>query len=345
MSLIANVITKLERVPLPDRITSAGIDYLVSQSRRRLTNVPITAEAEFLREMQRYPIASHTELANAQHYEVPAAFFEQFLGPRRKYSCCYYPDAATTLAEAETLALAETVARADVLDGQSILELGCGWGAVSLYLAERFPNAKITAVSNSQSQRAFITSQAASRQLSNLAVTTANMNDFAPTGRFDRIISVEMFEHMANWQALLGNVHGWLNPGGRLFLHVFTHRNRSYRFDHADPADWIAQHFFTGGIMPAHDLVHRFPELFKVEAEWRWSGANYSRTAMDWLANYDAHSDQVGRILDAVYGPDAKLWRRRWRLFFLATASLFGHSQGQEWGIGHYRLAPAGAPQ
>ena len=188
MSLIANAITKLERVPLPDRITMVGIDYLVSKSRRRLTNVPITAEIEFLQEMQRYPIASHTELANAQHYEVPAAFFAQFLGPRRKYSCCLYPDATTSLAEAETLALAETVARADVVDGQSILELGCGWGAVSLYMAERFPNAKITAVSNSQSQHTYITSQAASRQLTNLTVTTANMNNFAPIGRFDRII-------------------------------------------------------------------------------------------------------------------------------------------------------------
>ena len=169
---------------------------------------------------------------------------------------------------------------------------------------------------------------------------TADMNVFAPGRRFDRVVSVEMFEHMANWRRLLGSVRGWLKDDGRVFLHVFTHRSRSYRFDASDPDDWIARHFFTGGLMPAHDLPHRVTPLFTVEEEWRWSGRHYRRTALDWLANFDRERQRVDAILKQVYGGEAALWRRRWRLFFLATAGLFGHADGDEWGVGHYRLAP-----
>ncbi len=167
------------------------------------------------------------------------------------------------------------------------------------------------------------------------------MNEFATDARFDRIVSVEMFEHMSNWRGLLGRARGWLRPDGRLFLHVFSHRDQPYRFDPEDKADWIAQHFFTGGIMPSHGLIRQFPELFEVEAEWRWNGRHYRRTAQDWLANYDRHEDAIGRVLRDTYGADAGLWRRRWRLFFLATAGLFGFEDGSEWGVSHYRLAPA----
>ena len=340
MNLVAEVIHSVERAPIPDGLTLAGINWLCGRTARRIRRFDDDAEAEFAAAMVEYPIALHTQAANAQHYELPPEFFALALGPARKYSCCLYADEATTLAEAEVAALTETCAHADLADGQQILELGCGWGSLSLHMAAAYPNSNILAVSNSRSQRAFIEGEAARRGLLNLAVVTADMNAFAPTQRFDRIVSVEMFEHMANWRRLLARTRRWLHPDGRLTLHVFTHRARSYRFDHNNPADWIARHFFTGGLMPAHDLPHRFPDIFRVEAEWRWSGLHYRRTALDWLANFDAQIGRIDPILSQVYGADARLWRRRWRLFFLATAGLFGHAAGREWGVGHYRLKP-----
>ncbi len=340
MSLIASATHVIERVAFPDVVTAAGISFLVDRTRRRLSRDDGTDEAEFAALMARHPIAVRPDAANAQHYEVPAAFFGLVLGPRRKYSCCLYPDGVNTLAEAEDRALAETVEHAGLADGQDILELGCGWGSLSLWMAAAFPASRITAVSNSHSQRAFIEAAARDRGLSNLLVVTADMNDFTTDASFDRIVSVEMFEHMTNWQALLRRVHGWLRPDGRLFLHVFSHRSAPYLFDTKDKEDWIAQHFFTGGIMPSHGLIKYCADGFEVERDWRWSGTHYARTAHDWLANFDRQRDAVDAVLWTAYGKDASLWRRRWRLFFLATAGLFGHSQGQEWGVSHYRLRP-----
>ncbi|KAB2950309.1 MAG: class I SAM-dependent methyltransferase [Rhizobiaceae bacterium] len=342
MSTIALAIRAVERAPLPDVLTSAGIEFLVGRTRRALATGQQEDEQVFARDMARHPIAWHAEAANRQHYELPPSFFGLVLGPRRKYSSCLYETGGETLAEAEVCALEETVEHAGLADGQRILELGCGWGSLSLFMAERFPAATIVAVSNSAPQRRHIETEAHTRGLRNLTVITADMNVFEADGTFDRIVSVEMFEHMSNWRSLLEKARGWLAPEGRLFLHVFSHRKHSYRFDHGDNADWIAQHFFTGGIMPSHQLVHHFPDLFEVEAEWRWSGAHYKRTAVDWLANFDANRAAIDRILAEVYGADAHIWRRRWRLFFLATAGLFGHSNGEEWGVSHYRLRPVG---
>jgi cyclopropane-fatty-acyl-phospholipid synthase len=343
MNLIAGAIYAAERTPLPDHLTLGGIGWLCGRTRRSLATSDERAEAAFAASMRDYPIATHTNDANQQHYELPAEFFRLVLGPWRKYSCCYYEDVDTSLAAAEEAALHQTCNHAGLADGQLVLELGCGWGSLSLHMAETYPASRILAVSNSHSQREFIAAQAQARGLSNLTVVTADMNRFAPEeSGFDRIVSVEMFEHMSNWRALLARTRSWLGPDGRLFLHVFTHRARSYRFDHADPADWIAHHFFTGGLMPARDLPHRFPDLYAVEDEWHWSGTHYARTAADWLARFDRHGDEIARLFAAVYGPQAGLWLRRWRLFFLATRGLFGHAGGSEWGVGHYRLAPAG---
>lgn len=342
MSLTAAAGRAVETLPIPDAVTRLGIGYLVARARRRLTREPPETEHAFARDMGAHPIAENTEDANAQHYEVPAAFFEMTLGPRKKYSSCLYVDGATTLAQAEERALAETCAHADLTDGQDILELGCGWGSLTLWMAEHYPASRITAVSNSHSQRSSIEAAAVRKGLSNLTVITQDMNDFHTDSRFDRVVSVEMFEHMSNWQALLARVAGWLRPEGRLFLHVFTHCDKPYRFDMSDKADWIAQYFFTGGIMPSHGLVRQFPDLFKVESEWRWSGDHYRRTAMDWLANFDANGPAIDAILREVYGVDAALWKRRWRVFFLATAGLFGDSGGSVWGVSHYRLKPTG---
>jgi cyclopropane-fatty-acyl-phospholipid synthase len=339
MTLIESAIKAVERLPLPDSLTRAGVAFLVSRTARRLAVADPAGEERFARAMADYPVAIHTADANAQHYEVPAAFFGHFLGPHRKYSCCLYEGAAT-LGDAEAAALEATVARAGLADGQRILELGCGWGSLSLFMAARYPNARITAVSNSTSQRARIEEQAAERGLANLTVITADMNAFEGDGRFDRIISVEMFEHMSNWELLLARVHRWLEVEGRLFIHIFTHAHASYRFDQANKSDWIAQHFFTGGIMPGHGLIRHFPHLFEVEEEWRWNGRHYERTALDWLAHYDHHIAEIRPILADIYGRHAGLWERRWRLFLLATAGLFGHGRGEVWGVSHYRLRP-----
>ena len=340
MSLIATAINVVERAPLPDVVTRAGVDFLVSRARRRLAKADPATEAMFARDMPRHPIAEHTEDANAQHYEVPAEFFAIVLGPNRKYSCCLYDETTRSLADAEAKALAETMEHADLRDGQRILELGCGWGSLSLAMAARFPNARITAVSNSHGQRKSIEARAAARGLTNLRIITADMNTFDIGEAFDRIVSVEMFEHMSNWRALFERARGWLASDGRLFMHIFTHRAQPYRFDHTDREDWIGQYFFTGGIMPSHGLPGQFPDLFTIEKEWRWNGRHYERTALDWLANFDAHQAEIDVIMRDVYGDDAAIWKRRWRLFFLATAGLFGHAGGEEWGVSHYRLAP-----
>jgi cyclopropane-fatty-acyl-phospholipid synthase len=337
MRMMEHTLRLAEAVPWPDVLTRTAIDWLVTRTGRRLAAANADAQATFARAMARSPIALHTADANAQHYEVPAEFFALVLGPQRKYSCCLYED-GDTLAQAEERALAATAANAALQDGQRILELGCGWGALSLWMARHYPSARIVAVSNSHSQRAFIEAQAAGQGLRNLAVVTADMNDFAPAGRFDRVVSVEMFEHMANWRALLARVRTWLEADGRLFLHVFTHGRTPYRFDADNRADWIARHFFTGGVMPSHGLIREFGDCLAVEAEWRWSGRHYQRTALGWLANYDRNADSIMPILRRVYGGDALLWQRRWRLFFLAVAGLFGHDGGGVWGVSHYRL-------
>lgn len=341
MSLIKAAIHVFEDAPAPDMISRAAINFLVSSTGRKMAEASPEATAQFARDMSGYPIAEHADAANDQHYEVPAGLYLDTLGPRLKYSSCLYPTGRESLAQAEVAALTETCAHAGLIDGQDVLELGCGWGSLSLWMAEHYPNSTITAVSNSTSQRAFIEGRAAEKGLTNLTVITADMNDFAIARQFDRVVSVEMFEHMANWRALLTKVKDWVKPDGRLFIHVFTHTDAPYRFDVNDPADWIAQHFFTGGVMPSHDLIKQFGDLFSLEQDWRWSGTHYQKTAEHWLENFDRNRATIDPVLEATYGPLARVWRRRWRLFFLATAGLFGHQNGEVWGVSHYLLKPA----
>lgn len=341
MTLVTAATALIERAPLPDAVVRAGIACLVERTRRRLARPDAIDEAAFAAAMDAHPVAYHTEDANRQHYELPPAYFGLVLGPHRKYSCCYYATPDSALADAEAAALERTCANARLDNGQRILELGCGWGSLSLWMAGHFPQARITSVSNSHSQRDYITRTARERGYDNLDVITADMNDFSTGERFDRVVSVEMFEHMSNWHALLGRIHRWLTPDGRLFVHVFTHCATPYRFEIDDREDWIAQHFFTGGIMPSHGLLRRFPDLFTLEQDWFWNGEHYRRTALDWLARHDAAQSEVMRLMRSIYGEaDAALWFRRWRLFFLATAGLFGHHGGTEWGVGHYLLRP-----
>ena len=342
MSLLASTISAAERAPLPDIALKFGVSALVGNARRKLANEPVGVEAVFAQQMVDHPVAANTDEANAQHYELPQEFFGMVLGPRRKYSSCFYGPGADTLAQAEDKALATTAEHAALKDGQHILELGCGWGSLSLWMAETLPNAKITSVSNSHSQRAYIEGQAQARGLKNLRVITCDMNVFQPEGQYDRVVSVEMFEHMSNWRTLLERVRTWVKPDGRVFIHIFTHRSTPYRFDHNDEADWIGKYFFTGGIMPSHGLITHFPDLFEVEADWVWNGRHYELTALDWLANMDRNSAEVMRVLKGAYGAEAGVWYKHWRLFFLATAALFGPNRGEEWAVSHYQLKPAG---
>ena len=295
---------------------------------------------DFLRDMRAAVLAPLPEKANEQHYEVPAGFFGAVLGRHRKYSSCFWPEGVDALSQAEAAALEATCARADLRDGQDVLELGCGWGSLSLWMAQHYPASRITALSNSHSQREYIERCARLLELRNLTVITADMNAFAPREQFDRIVSIEMFEHMSNWRPLLERIASWLERDGRLFLHVFSHKTAPYRFDTADKSDWIAQHFFTGGIMPSHNLIQQFPDLFEIEQDWLWSGLHYQRTADHWLQNFDANAESIVRILHDVYGAEAALWQRRWRLFLLATSGLFGYDNGKEWGVSHHRLRP-----
>nr|WP_312028302.1 cyclopropane-fatty-acyl-phospholipid synthase family protein [Aquabacterium sp. J223] len=278
------------------------------------------------------------EKANEQHYEVPAAFFEAVLGPHRKYSSCWWPDGVQTLEQAEAAALAATCERAGLEDGQQVLELGCGWGSLSLWMAERFPGSRITAVSNSQSQRRHIEAVARQRGLGNLQVITCDVNDFqAEPGRFDRVVSVEMFEHLRNWPLAFERVAGWLKPDGRFFMHVFAHREAPYAFVERDASDWMSRHFFSGGMMPSDDLALHCQDHLRLQARWRWDGTHYQRTAAAWLANMDARREALMPLFEATYGEqDAPVWWTRWRLFFLSVEELFGWDGGRQWWVSHY---------
>ncbi|SEN92129.1 cyclopropane-fatty-acyl-phospholipid synthase family protein [Bradyrhizobium sp. OK095] len=339
MSVVSAIIGTVERVPLPDVVIRAAIQRLCSRSATRLSALGAADDAAFAGRMMIRPIAGD---ADAGHHEAPALFFAQVLGPNLKYSSCFYKTDASTLQEAEEEALRQSVEHAGIADGQTILELGCGWGSLSLWMARQFPHAKITAVSNSQDQRAYVEDMAQQRGLLNLRVVTADMNVFAPEGQFDRIISIEMFEQMMNWRKLLTRVRSWLAPEGRFFMHIVTHRSGSHLLDRANREDWIAQHIFTEGLMPSHHLIRQFGDILAIEKEWCWSGAHYQRTANDWLANFDAHRDTIEAALRNVYGEETVLWMWRWRWFLLATSGLFGYADGTEWGVSRYRMKAAG---
>ena len=331
----------VEQGLVPDAVIRAGIRRLCEQRLRELSAGDCEAAAlateTHVRSMDAAAIAPLPHRANEQHYEVPAEFFALALGPHRKYSSAWWPAGSTRLAEAEAAALAATCAHADLADGQAILELGCGWGSLTLWMAEHYPNSRITAVSNSHSQRTWILGEAGRRGLRNVEVVTADMNHFLAEPRFDRVVSVEMFEHMRNWRELLARVHDWLRPGGRFLMHVFCHRSTPYAFVDGGPSDWMSRHFFSGGMMPSDELALRFQETLRLLQRWRWDGRHYERTANAWLVNLDAHRSQALPVLAATYGEaHAAQWLQRWRIFFMACAELFGYHNGQEWWVSHY---------
>ena len=333
-----------EKGLVPDALIRAGIRKLL---RHRLEEInPGNCEERskllqrFLQQMRESPIALHTQEANDQHYELPPEFFEKVLGKHLKYSSCYYANGDESLDQAEAAMLELYGERAELAEGQDILELGCGWGSLTLWMAERYRNSRITAVSNSAPQRHFINARCAERGLDNVEVITCDMNEFRAEGHYDRIVSVEMFEHLRNYSAMLQRANSWLKDDGKLFIHIFVHSRHPYLFEVKSEDDWMSKYFFTGGMMHSDDLLHYLQEDLSLESHWRVSGSHYGRTARHWLEKLDAQRSEILQIFAKTYGADKSgIWLERWRMFFMSCEELFGFDDGQEWWVAHYLMA------
>ncbi len=339
--MITLLIKLAEKGLLPDSFIRFGIKRLCSE---RLVKASSFSDDDMEKEhaawievLKKSPIALVPEKANEQHYEVPPRLFELVLGNKLKYSSGFWPEGISSLDQSESAMLDLTSERAGLIDGQDILELGCGWGSLTLYMAEHFPKSKITAVSNSNDQRKFIEEKCRQLKLDNVRVITADMNDFKAEGLFDRVVSIEMFEHMRNYEKLLGRVNTWLKKEGKLFVHIFSHQKVAYPFEDNDDADWMAREFFSGGQMPSHRLLMSFPDQMKIEKDWRVSGTHYEKTSLAWLQKMDKNKAEVLELFKKTYGEnDAKSWFQRWRIFFMSCEVLFGFGRGSEWGVSHY---------
>lgn len=339
--MLGLVLRMAEAGAFPDPLLRLGTRQLL---RRRLRE-SVWGDAELRRQEEAAlvarlamgPIAISADAANEQHYEVAAPFFERVLGPRLKYSCCYWDSRTPDLAAAEEAMLALTAARAGIEDGMRILDLGCGWGSFALWAAEHFPSTDILALSNSRLQGEFIRLRALERGFSNVRVHTADINDFNSDERFDRVVSIEMMEHVRNHQALFERIARWLAPGGSAFAHIFCHRSQTYTYEAKDSSDWMARSFFTGGLMPAASLFERYAEHLILREQWRVGGEHYHKTCEAWLDRLDQNREPVVRILEDAHGGDANRWFHRWRLFLIACSELFAYRGGSEWFVSHYR--------
>jgi cyclopropane-fatty-acyl-phospholipid synthase len=337
-----------ERGLVPDALLRFGIRQMcaarLKEERRGGPTVEAARFQQRLAQLRTMEVALHTDAANIQHYELPPEFFAHCLGPRLKYSSAYYPTGLESLAEAEEAMLDLYGQRAQLEDGQDILELGCGWGSLTLWMAQRYPNARICAVSNSRPQREHIESRCRERGLSNVTVITRDVNRLElPAAAFDRCVCIEMFEHLSNYETLLARIACWLRPQGKLFVHLFAHRTLMYPFETAGGGNWMGRHFFTGGLMPATDTLLWFQRDLQVEQHWQLDGSHYERTANHWLQNQDRRRAQIISVLRTFYGDaHAQLWFQRWRMFWMACAETFGYDLGQQWVVAHYRLTQHG---
>lgn len=341
--MIGYAIRLVESGRLPDIIIRLGIRNLL---RKKIREQSAGTEDErkdrfrnMLRELSQGPVALVPEKANEQHYEIPPEFFKLVLGDNLKYSSGFFLDKTSSLSEAEDAMLEETCKRVELADGQDILELGCGWGSLTIRMAQIFPSSTVTAISNSNDQRIFIENRLKELKITNVKVITADMNDFSTNLQFDRIISVEMFEHMHNYKELLRRISSWLRPDGKLFVHIFSHREFLYPFVIKDETDWMSKYFFTGGIMPSRDIFNHFTDHVKLENQWQVNGMHYARTSRAWLEKMDVNRKEIMPIFEKTYGKDqAKLWFQRWRIFFMACEELFAYNKGNDWFVSHYLL-------
>ena len=339
--MIKVLINLAEKGFLPDLLIRLGIKRLCGQRLSETNTLGLEAlensHQQWIDLLTKSPVAIVPEKANEQHYEVPPQFFELVLGANLKYSSGYWSKEVFSLDESELEMLKITCERAGLVDGQDILELGCGWGSLTCFMAQKFPNSKITAVSNSKDQRNFIQQKNDKLNLQNIKVFTADMNDFSTDEKFDRVISIEMFEHMRNYDELLKRIDGWLKQNGKLFVHIFSHKEVAYPFEDKGDGDWMAREFFSGGQMPSHRLLMSFPDRMKIEKDWRVCGTHYEKTSLAWLRKMDTNKIEVLELFKTTYGEkDASEWFQRWRIFFMSCEVLFGFNEGSEWGVSHY---------
>lgn len=331
----------LEKNKIPDFLIRIGIRKLLKQRLQQEKKSTVELQQahlmKLIEELKNSPIAINTAEANEQHYEVPTKFYQYCLGKNLKYSSGYWKNGVTDINTSEDDMLEITCNRAELKDGQNVLEFGCGWGSLSLFMAKKYPQSTFTVVSNSRTQKLYIDEQAKQRGISNLTVITVNINDFTIDQTFDRVVSVEMFEHMRNYQKLMKKVADCLKPGGKLFVHIFTHKDVAYKFEVIDETDWMSKYFFTGGIMPSDDLLLYFNEELSIEQHWHVSGMHYSKTSEAWLQNMDKHKAEIIPLFEDTYGKDQSVkWWVYWRIFYMACAELWGYNNGEEWIVSHY---------
>ena len=339
--MIKLLIKLAEKGILPDFFIRLGISKLCGQRLTDANDLSLKAREEkhqkWVDILMESPIALVPEKANEQHYEVPPRLFELVLGAKLKYSSGYWPQGTSTLDDSEVEMLKLTTKRAALSDGQEVLELGCGWGSLTFHMALTYPNSKITAVSNSNDQRQFIEKKCDELKIKNIKVITADMNDFSSEKTFDRVVSIEMFEHMRNYDELLKRVSEWLKKDGKLFVHIFSHKEIAYPFEDKGEGDWMAREFFSGGQMPSHKLLTCFSSRMKIEKDWRVEGTHYEKTSLAWLNKMDENKKEVLKLFEKTYGKnEASTWFQRWRIFFMSCEVLFGFNKGSEWGVSHY---------